>query len=149
MSQSARLLQDSSSGSEATMTVLLPISSLATSCVRDYDWWCTRAMATMLFPYLKSRRSCRWQFDMGSSIRENRQMQHEVSLGAFLCELSRRKPAHMPMRLDGEIRRPLPLLLYRVYEAPYTMEHRALFRMLQAILKNQSECGLSRAEIDA
>src|SRR5262245_24856584 len=73
----------------------------------------------------------------------------EQSLASFLCEVARRVPRAMPRRIDGEMRKPLPSLLYRIYEAPHTMEHRILLKAMKAIIQNARKSDLRHEEIDA
>jgi hypothetical protein len=73
----------------------------------------------------------------------------EQSLANFVTELSRRRPRHLGTCLDGEIRQPLPAVLYRIYRSPGTLEHRTTLRILRAIVCKSDQSTLGANEITA
>jgi len=73
----------------------------------------------------------------------------DLSLAGFIVELSRRRSRTFAAHLNGESRTPLPAILYRIYEAPYTLEHRTVVRILKAIVRNSLKSELHEDELTA
>lgn len=74
--------------------------------------------------------------------------QADESLAGFVLELSRRRPRFTAC-LDGEVRQPLSAILYRIYQAPDTLEHRTVIHILKEIVRNSDKPSLHRDQLVA